>query len=85
MEIIRELQKNVLVGCVYRHPKGNVEFFRETLENNSQQLNTKRHEVLVLEELNVGRRILLNLYNDDNQTSEYMDMLLDLGHLPLIT
>ena len=63
VEIIRERQKNVLVGCVYRHPKGNLEFFRETLRKQLEQLNTKGHEDFFK-------------YNDDKQTSEYMDMLL---------
>ena len=81
IEITRERQKNVLVGCVYRHPKGNLEFFRETLKKQLDQLNTKGHEVLVLGDINVD----FFKYNDDKQTSEYMDMLLDLGYLPLIT
>ena len=81
IEITRERQKNVFVGCVSRHPKGNLEFFRETLKKQLDQLNTKGHEVLVLGDINVD----FFKYNDDKQTSEYMDMLLDLGYLPLIT
>ena len=44
-------------------------------------MNTKGHEVLVLGDFNVD----FLKYNDDKQTSEYMDMLLDLGYLPLVT
>ena len=66
---------------MYRHPKGNLEFFREILKKQLEQLNTKGHEVLVLGDLNLE----FFKYNDDKQTSEYMDMLLDLGYLPLIT
>ena len=81
VEVIRERQKNVLVGCVYRYIKGNLECFRETLRKQLEQLNTKRHEVLFLGDLNVD----FLKYNDDKQTLESMDMLLDLGYIPLIT
>ena len=37
IEIARERQKNVLVGCVYRHPKGNLQF--------SKSLQTKEKAV----------------------------------------
>ena len=48
-----------------------------------EQLNTKGQEVLVLGDLNEN----LLKYNEaeDKQTSEYLDMLLTLGFMPIIT
>ena len=75
--------KNVVIGCVYRHPKGNRELFHNTLRLKKQlgQLNTKGREVLVLGDFNEN----LLKYNEDKQTSEYLDMLLSLGFMPVIT
>ena len=80
IELARTAQKNVVVGCVYRHPKGNQEFFHDILKKQLEQLNTKGHEVLVLGDLNEN----LLKYNEDKQTSEYLDMLLNLGFMPII-
>ena len=46
-----------------------------------EQLNTKGREVSVLGDLNEN----LLKYNEDKQTSEYLDMLLSLGFMPIIT
>ena len=51
------------------------------LKKQLEQLNTKGHEVLVLGDLNEN----LLKYNEDKQTSEYLDMLLSLGFMPIIT
>ena len=73
--------KNVVIGCVYRHPKGNRELFHNTLKKQLGQLNTKGREVLVLGDFNEN----ILKYNEDKQTSEYLDMLLSLGFMPVIT
>ena len=69
-----ELARTV-IGCVYRHPKGNRDLFHSILKKQLEQLNTKGHEVLVLGDLNGN----LLKYNEHKQTSEYLDMLLSLG------
>ena len=81
IELARTAQKNVVIGCVYRHPKGNRELFHNILKKQLEQLNTKGHEVLVVGDLNEN----LLKYNEDKQTSEYLDMLLTLGFMPIIT
>ena len=35
IELARTAQNNVVVGCVYRHPKGNREFFHDILKKNN--------------------------------------------------
>ena len=81
IELARTAQKNIVIGCVYRHPKGNRDLFHSILKKQLEQLNTKGHEVLVLGDLNEN----LLKYNEDKQTSEYLDMLLSLGFMPIIT
>ena len=51
------------------------------LKEQLSNLNSKGKEVFVLSDININ---LLN-YNSDDQTSDYVDMLLDLDYMPLIT
>ena len=81
IELARTAKKNIVIGCVYRHPKGNRELFYTILKDQLEKLNTKGHEVLVLGDFNEN----LLKYNEDKQTSEYLDMLLSLGFMPIIT
>ena len=81
IELARTAKKNIVIGCAYRHPKGNREPFYTILKDQLEKLNTKGHEVLVLGDFNEN----LLKYNEDKQTSEYLDMLLSLGFMPIIT
>lgn len=40
IEITREKQKNIIIGCVYRYPSNNREHFLETLQKNVTDLNS---------------------------------------------
>ena len=81
IELAGIAQKNIVIRCVYRHLKGNRDLFHIVLKKQLEQLNTKGHEVLVLGDLDEN----LLKYNEDKQTSEYLDMLLSLGFMPIIT
>ena len=81
IELASIAQKNIVIRCVYRHLKSNRELFHSILKKQLEQLNTKGHEVSVLGDLNEN----LLKYNEDKQTSEYLDMLLSLGFMPIIT
>ena len=65
--------KNIVIGCVYRHAKGNRDLFHSILKEQFEQLNTKGHELLVLGNLNEN----LLKYKDDKQTSENLSIILD--------
>ena len=67
--------------CIYRHPTKDCAKLHNALKEQLSNLNNKGKEVFVLGDININ---LLN-YNRDNQTSDYLDMLLDLGYMPLIT
>ena len=75
IELARAAQKNIVTGCVYRHPKDNRDLFHNIWKKQLEQLNTKGDEVLVLGDFNEN----LLKYNEVKQTSEYLDMLLSLG------
>ena len=82
VEIRREKLKNVVIGCIYRHPSNDRQHFLETLREQLDNLNNKGKEVCILGDIDVD----FLKYNDENQTSaEYLDMLLDQGFMPLIT
>ena len=81
IELSRKRQKSILIGCVYRHPSGDRDLFSETLKSQLERLNNKGYEIIVLGDININ---FLN-YNNDNHTSDFLDMLLDLGFMPLIT
>lgn len=78
---MREKEKNIVIGCIYRHPTKECSKLPDTLKEQLSNLNNKSKEVFVLGDININ---LLN-YNSDNQTSDYLDTLLDLGYVPLIT
>ena len=81
IEITKKKQKSIVIGCIYRHPGRECDHFNDTLRDQFIELNNKGKEVFVLGDININ---LLN-YNKDNKTSDYLDMLLDAGFMPLIT
>ena len=74
-------QKNTVIGCIYRHPDSDGSLFYETLKKQLETLNSKGKEVLLFGDVNIN----FLKYNKDAQTSEYLDMLFDLGFMPVIT
>lgn len=79
IEIERVKQKNVVIGCIYRHPSQNRECFHLAMKSKLEILNNESCEVYITGDINIFFR-----YNTDNQTSEYLDMLLNLGYLPIL-
>jgi len=80
IELTRKRQKSILIGLVYRHPSGDCDLISETLKPQLERLNNKGYEI-VLGDININ---FLN-YNNDNQTSDFLGMLLNLGFMLLIT
>ena len=81
IEIERKKQKNVVIGCIYRHPSQNRECFYQAIKSKLEMLNNEGCEVYITGDINID----FFRYNTDNQISEYLDMLLSLGYLPIIT
>ena len=53
----------------------------QAMKSQLEILNNESCEVYITGDINID----FFRYNTDNQTSEYLDMLLDLGYLPIIT
>ena len=81
IEIERKKQKNVVIGCIYRHLSQNRACFYQAIKSKLEMLNNEGCEVYITGDINMD----FFRYNTDNQTSEYLDMLLSLGYLPIIT
>jgi hypothetical protein len=81
IEIVRKKQKNIVIGCIYRHPSYETTNVCEILRDQLSNLNDKGKYVLFLGDININ----LMKYNVDNKTSDYLDMLLNTRFIPLIT
>ena len=81
IELARTAKKSIVIGCVYRNPKGSRALFYNILKDQLDKLNTKQHEMLVLGDINEN----LLKYNEGKQTSDYLEMLLSSGFMPIIT
>jgi hypothetical protein len=73
--------KNTIIGCIYRHPKANLNAFTSELENILSLLNQSKHNVYILGDMNID----FFKYNSHIPTEEYLDMLYSQIFLPLIT
>ncbi|CAH3037396.1 unnamed protein product [Porites lobata] len=63
------------------HSANDREKFHEILKQKLEYLNFKGYEIYIIGDININ---FFN-YNNDEQTSEFLHMLLDLGHLQIIT
>ena len=81
IEIENKKSKNVAIGCINRHPNNDCNLFYELLRNTLVTLNNKGHEVVLIGNINIK----FLQYNANNITSEYLDMILEMGFMPLIT
>jgi hypothetical protein len=81
IEIQRPKQIKIVIGCIYRHPSQNRQIFHEAIESQLNKLNSERCEVYITRDMNID----FLKYSSDNKTSDYLDMLLNLGYLPIIT
>ena len=80
VEIIVPNKKNIIVGCIYRHPSMNLcEFNNEHLKNLLAKLNNKKHSFL-LGDFNID----LMKTDVDSYTTDYFDMLTSAQFVPHI-
>ena len=81
VELPRERQKSIIISSIYRHPHGTAENFCELLRQKLNHLKNCGYEVYIAGDINID----FYKYHSDKFTSEYLDMLFDLGYMPLIT
>ena len=68
-------------GILKKDEENSVSHFHQAMKSKLEILNNESCEVYITGDINID----FFRYNTDNQTSEYLDMLLNLGYLPIIT
>ena len=79
-EIKNESNKNVVIGCVYRHPRQNPEEFFQYLDLVLSKISKENKEIYICGDFN------MNLLNSGSNThcSNFYNLLNSSGFLPLI-
>ena len=80
-EIINNNKPNVIIGCIYRHPKANMSDFTLELETIVKKLNEKNQTIYIMGDINID----FLKYGNHPNTEDYLDMLFSYNLLPLIT
>ena len=83
IEIINTNNKNIVVGCVYRHPGMDANEFNEHYHNilNEKLLLEKNKEVILIGDFNIN----LLRYNEDHNSTDFLDQIYSCSLIPRIT
>ena len=82
IEIKVEKGKNILIGCIYRHPHyKNLDEFSEYLEEIFAKLNKEKKQIYIAGDFNID----LLQYEDNNKCRDFYNLVTSNGFLPLIT
>ena len=73
--------KNTIIGCIYRHPKGNLDKFAVQLDELLQYLNQSKYQVILVGDFNIDLFQIIT----HQSTERYLDMLFSNNFFPLIT
>ena len=73
--------KNIIIGCIYRHPKASIEIFTDQLNELLRHLNQNKYQFYILGDINIDFFQYLN----HQPTEKYLDMLHINNTAPLIT
>ena len=53
-------KKKIVIGCIYRHPRANVEIFTDQLNELLRNLNHRKYQFYILGDLNIDFLRYLN-------------------------
>ena len=70
--------KNIILGCIYRHPDADFDQFTSQLESILTKLNDAKHEVYIMGDINID----FLKYTSHNPTEDYLDMLFTNNFVP---
>ena len=73
--------KNIIIGCIYRHPRSNIQAYIEHLDELLRHLNQLKHQVIILGDINID----FLRYVTHQSTERYLDMLYTNNFIPIIT
>ena len=72
----------MIIGCIYKHPKQGTHHFDENyILPLMHKLSREKKNILIMGDFNIN---LLN-YNNDNDTTTFLDAIFPNSFLPLIT
>ncbi|XP_065642723.1 uncharacterized protein LOC136074345 [Hydra vulgaris] len=81
VEIVNPFKKNIIIGCIYRHPSLNPkEFLSDHFNPLLEKLSSENKQVVITGDFNMD---LLN-YNESNIISDYLDSLCSYSFFPTI-
>ena len=82
IEIINTNNKNIVVGCVYRHPGMDTNEFNEHyLSILNENLLEKNKEIILMGDFNIN----LLRYKDDHNSTDFLDQIYSCSLIPRIT
>ena len=74
-------KKKIVIGCIYRHPRANIEIFTDQLNELLKNLNYCIDQFYILGDINIDFLRYLNY----QPTEKYLDILYTNNTLPVIT
>ena len=82
IEILNKKQKNMIIGCVYKHPKHGVsDFTNNYITPLLDKLSNENKDIMIMGDFNIN----LITYNDDKNTGNFLDTMFSQSFLPYIT
>ena len=78
LEIVKD--KHYIIGGIYRHPNQNISIFRDSFDPVLNRLSSQKYPCLIAGDINID----LTKCNVNNQTAEYVDMLLLNNFVPTV-
>ena len=80
IEIINKNEKNMVAGCIYKHPKQTIpDFLDNQLLPLLEKLSNENKQILIMGDFNI------NLLNYDNKNTEnFLDTMFSYSYLPFI-
>jgi exonuclease III len=79
LEIVKN-NKHYIIGGIYRHPNQNISIFRDSFDPVLNRLSSQKYPCLIAGDINID----LTKCNVNNQTAEYVDMLLLNNFVPTV-
>ena len=81
IEIVNEKQTNVLLGCIYRHPRNTDDDFIVYMQNILEQIKKENKLVVIAGDFNLN----LLKHNIDDKIKEFLNLMLSNYYQPTIT
>ena len=82
IEILNKKKKNIIIGCVYKHPKHGVnDFTNNYITPLLYKLSNENKDIMVMSDFNIN----LVTCNDDKNTGNFLDTMFSQSFFPYIT